>query len=315
MTELLNKNISSKLIERAARLAPNIGNTPLFDFSSYAHHEEVKIFAKVEWQQFGGSVKSRAAFQIIQRALEEGSLNEGISLLDATSGNTGIAYAAIGANLGIPITICLPENASNARKKLLKAYGAKVVYTSAQELTEGAQDVARSMKAANPDDYFYADQYSNEANWKAHYYNTAGEIWQQTHQEISHFVAGLGTTGTITGNGKRLKELNPEIEVIGLQPDNPMHFLEGWKHLESVGRVPAIYDETVVDRMATIYSEEIVPLMLRVARQSGLLLSPSAAANLQGAIDLSLQIRKGSIVTVLADDASKYEELYNQILH
>jgi cysteine synthase B len=284
-----------------------IGRTPLYEIKNVFHKPGVRLFAKLEWQQLGESVKARPAFNIIKNALLSGQL-QGRTLLDATSGNTGIAYAAIGAALGIPVTLCLPENASEERKSILKAFGAQIIYTSKFDGTDGAQEKARALFREQPDRYFYADQYSNDFNWKAHYETTAPEIWQQTHGTVTHLVAGLGTTGTLTGTGRGLRNYNPELEIIGLQPDNPMHGLEGWKHLETAA-VPKIYDYGLPDRIIEIDTLEAYDMIRMVAKKEGLLISPSAAANLLGAIKVASQLDHGVVVTTFADNASKYGEV------
>lgn len=296
-------------LENAGKL---IGNTPLFEIRNVYKKSGVRIFAKLEWQQMGNSVKSRPAYNIIKNAIETDRLNENKILLDATSGNTGIAYAAIGASLGIPVTLCLPENASEERKRILKSLGVNIIFTSKFEGTDGAQLKAKELYAENPDKYYYANQYANENNWKAHFQTTAPEIWAQTDQKITHFVAGLGATGTFTGTGRRLKNFNKNIELIALQPNNPMHGLEGWKHLETA-IVPKIYDKNVADRFLEIDTLESFDLVKKVARKEGLLISPSAAANLLGAIKVAERIDQGVIVTTFADSADKYAEIMNQI--
>jgi cysteine synthase B len=303
---------SHNLKKRLANAGQLIGNTPLFEIRNVYKKSGVRIFAKLEWQQLGSSVKSRPAYKIISNAIEEGKLDESRQLLDATSGNTGIAYASIGAALGIPVTLCLPENASEERKRILKSLGVNIIYTSRFEGTDGAQLKAKELYAENPDKYYYADQYANDNNWKAHFQTTAPEIWEQTNRTITHFVAGLGTTGTFTGTGRRLKSFNRNIELIALQPDNPMHGLEGWKHLETA-IVPKIYDKNVADRFLEIDTLESFDLVKLVARKEGLLISPSAAANLLGAIKVAEGIEEGIIVTTFADSADKYSEIMNKI--
>lgn len=293
--------------QRIWQVGQFIGKTPLFEIKRVFHKPGVRLFAKLEWQQLGESVKARPAFNIIKNALLSGQL-QGRTLLDATSGNTGIAYAAIGAALGIPVTLCLPENASEERKRILHAFGAQIVYTSKFDGTDGAQEKARALFREQPDRYFYADQYSNDFNWKAHYETTAPEIWQQTHGTVTHLVAGLGTTGTLTGTGRGLRNYNPELEIIGLQPDNPMHGLEGWKHLETAA-VPKIYDYGLPDRIIEIDTLEAYDMIRMVAKKEGLLISPSAAANLLGAIKVASQLDHGVVVTTFADNASKYGEV------
>jgi len=298
--------------QRLEKVAGLIGQTPLYELSRIWQHPKVKIFAKLEWQQLGGSVKSRPAFNILRSAIESGALSNGQRLLDATSGNTGIAYASIGAALGVPVTLCLPENASPERIQILRALGAELVLTSKFEGTDGAQIRAKELYAEHPKKYFYADQYANDANWRAHYLTTGVEIWEQTKGTITHFLAGLGTTGTFTGVGRRLKKYNSNIQLIALQPNNPMHGLEGWKHLETA-IVPKIYDDQLADSYAEADTLEAYEMIRQVAQTEGLLLSPSAAANLQGAIHLAEQLEEGVIVTTFADDASKYGEVYQQI--
>jgi len=272
----------------------------------------VKVFAKLEWQQLGGSVKSRPAFNIIKNAILNGEINEERGLLDATSGNTGIAYATIGAALGIPITLCLPENASKERKQILKALGAELIYTSKFESTDGAQIKAKELSKSYPNKYYYANQYTNDNNWKAHYKGTANEIIQQTKGEITHFIAGLGTTGTFMGTSRRLKAYNEDIRTIALQPNNPMHGLEGWKHLETA-IVPQIYNGNIADDFIEVDTLESFDLVKQIAQKEGLLVSPSAAANLLGAIELAKRIDRGVIVTTFADNAEKYSEIMEKL--
>ncbi|MBX2841167.1 MAG: cysteine synthase family protein [Flammeovirgaceae bacterium] len=300
------------LKSRLKNIQKFIGNTPLFPIERVYQKRGVKIFAKLEWQQLGNSVKARPAFNIIKQAILNGELHEGKELLDATSGNTGIAYAAVGAALGIPVTLCLPENASYERKTILKAHGVNIIYTSPFEGTDGAQIKAKELYAAEPDKYFYADQYANPNNWKAHYNSTGEEVFQQTDGEITHFVAGLGTSGTFMGTGKRLKELNKNIELVSLQPDAPMHGLEGWKHMETA-IVPKIYSNSFADRNLPIDTFEAFELIKEIAQKEGLLVSPSAAANLIGAIKVAEEIEEGVIVTVFPDDAAKYSEVINEL--
>lgn len=259
-----------------------------------------------------GSVKARAGYNIFRTAIEKGQLNRHKGLLDATSGNTGIAYAAVGAKLHIPVTLCLPENASKERKEILTALGANIIYTSRFEGTDGAQAVALELAQANPDQYFYADQYKNENNWKAHYYTTAIEI-KEAVPGITHFVAGLGTSGTFVGTGRRLKELDPTIHLTSLQPDNPLHGMEGWKHMETAV-VPTIYDTRVADENLEVSTEEAYEILKAAYKYEGLLLSPSAAANLAGAIRVAEKQETGTIVTVFPDNAEKYSEVINKLI-
>ncbi len=292
------------------RIAPLIGNTPLLALN-LPISENVHIYAKLEWQQYSGSVKARAAFNIIKTAIEHGDLQKGKTLLDASSGNTALAYAAIGAALQIPVCICLPENASETRKTMLKAYGVDLVYTSPFGGTDEAQEVAAKMASEN-EHYFYANQYSNDANWLAHYHGTGPEIESQLNGFPEYFVAGLGTTGTVVGTARYFAEQGAQTKIVGLQPDAILHGLEGWKHLESAVQ-PKIYDEDLLDEVLEIDTYEAFKLIKTMAKTQGLLLSPSAAANLAGALAIAEKIDSGSIVTVFADDASKYTEILKKL--
>lgn len=303
---------SAKLKRKLDQLSGQIGNTPLLDLSGLSLNKDVTIHAKAEWQQLSGSIKARAAFNIIKLAVDAGQLHEGKALLDATSGNTGIAYATIGARLGLKVSLCLPENASRERKEILESLGAEIIYTSRFGGTDEAQEVASYLAQQFPDKYYYADQYKNAANWKAHYYNTASEILRQA-PGITHFATGLGTTGTFTGTGRRLREARPDIRLIAFQPDFALHGLEGWKHLETAV-VPEIYDAQLAHAIHEVSTDGAHEILSRVAREYDILLSPSAAANLAGAVALSAQISNGSIVTVLPDNADKYSEIIKQIL-
>jgi S-sulfo-L-cysteine synthase (O-acetyl-L-serine-dependent) len=272
------------------------------------HLPNVEIAAKAEWFNPGGSVKDRAALAMIQAGLASGKLRPGKTILDATSGNTGIAYAMIGAALGYPVKLFLPHSASEERKRILHAYGAELVMTPGDEGTDGAIRRVRELAAAEPENYFYPDQYSNAANWQAHYRGTANEIWEQTGGRITHFVAALGTSGTFVGTTRRLKELNPEIRFVSLQPDGPWNGLEGWKHMPTALR-PAIYDDTLADENLEISTEESYRMVKRLAHEEGLLVSPSAAAALLGCLAVAEKItadRTAVMVTVFADSAAKY---------
>lgn len=305
--------ISNTIVERVQALAPFIGNTPLFDVSVLQSNPNVRILAKLEWQQLSNSVKARAAYNIIRTAIEQGLIDENKGIIDASSGNTAVAYATIGANIGLPVTLCVPENASAQKKSALKALGANIVYTSKFGTTDEAQGKAKELAAAHPDKYYYTDQYANENNWKAHYNTTALEIWNQTEGQITHYVAGLGTTGTFIGTSRRLKKLNSDIVVTSLQPDSAMHGLEGWKHLESA-LVPKIYDEQVADQNLFIDTMESYDMIRTAATQVGLLLSPSSAANLVGALKVAESIESGVVVTVFPDHASNYPEILEQVI-
>jgi S-sulfo-L-cysteine synthase (O-acetyl-L-serine-dependent) len=286
-----------------------IGNTPLLRLERVGREfPNVEFYAKAEWYNPGGSVKDRPALSMIQAGLASGELRAGKTIIDATSGNTGIAYAMIGAALGYPVKLCLPDSASHERKRILAAFGAELVITPGDEATDGAIRRVHEIVAAGPEKYFYPDQYSNPANWQAHYRTTANEIWEQTAGRVTHFVAGLGTSGTFVGTTRRLKELNPAIRCISLQPDAPFHGLEGWKHMPTAIR-PKIYDETLANENFEVRTEEAYRLVKRVAREEGLLISPSAAAALLGCFHVSARVPKSEravIVTVFADSASKY---------
>jgi cysteine synthase B len=286
-----------------------VGNTPLLRIERVGRaYPAVSFYAKAEWLNPGGSVKDRPALNMIRDGERSGKLRPGKTILDATSGNTGIAYAMLGAAMGYRVRLCLPANASSERKRILTAYGADLVLTSADEGSDGAIRRAREVYAASPDEYFYPDQYSNPANWQAHYRGTANEIWNQTEGRITHFVAGLGTSGTFVGTTRRLRELNPKIRCISLQPDGPFHGLEGWKHMETA-LVPSIYDATLADKNLEVSTEDSYKLVKRIARDEGLLVSPSAAAALAGCMKVAKSIPRDEhavIVTVFADNASKY---------
>ncbi len=293
-------------------LVKEIGNTPLVPLQNIFRNKNVKLFAKQEWKQLSGSVKCRAAYQIIKDAVANYELDEEITLLDATSGNTGIAYAAICQRLGIKIALCLPENASKERKEILISLGAEIIFTSKFEGTDGSQQLAREMAATHPDKYFYADQYRNENNWKAHYETTAPEIYKEL-PGITHFVAGLGTTGTFVGTGRRLREFNPGIRLISLQPDSALHALEGWKHLETA-LVPGIYDAQLANENLEISTEEAYDYMKAILKYEGWLVSPSAAANVAGAIKVAKSLEEGNVVTILPDNADKYGDVIKKIV-
>jgi len=286
-----------------------IGNTPLLRLSRIGgEFPNVEFCAKAEWFNPGGSVKDRPALSMIQAGLASSALRPGKTLIDATSGNTGIAYAMIGAALGYPVKLCLPDSASHERKSILGALGAELVITSGDEGTDGAIRRVHEIVAADPEKYFYPDQYSNPANWQAHYRTTAEEIWAQTGGSLTHFVAALGTSGTFVGTARRLKELNPSIRCISLQPDAAFHGLEGWKHMQTAIR-PSIYDDTLADGNLEVGTEEAYRLVKRIAREEGLLVSPSAAAALLGCFQVAKRLgrdERAVIVTIFADSASKY---------
>ena len=308
---------SSRAVARASAERPwgdsaldLVGNTPLLRLESLSHEAGATVLAKAEWANPGGSVKDRAAAAIVADALREGKLPKGVSLLESTSGNTGIAYAMIGAALGISVTLCVPDNVSIERKRMLLAYGAHVIWTDGGEGSDGAIRRARQLAAEKPDRYFYADQYSNAANWRAHYHGTAEEIWQQTGGAITHFVAMLGTSGTFVGAARKLKELNPKIRCISLQPDSAFHGIEGAKHMESA-LVPAIYDRSLADRDLGVSTEAAYEMTRRLARDEGLLVGVSSGAAAVGCLDVAGAIPEPEradavIVTVFPDSGVKY---------
>jgi S-sulfo-L-cysteine synthase (O-acetyl-L-serine-dependent) len=309
---MIVRELDSRIIYKAKQLEAQVGKTPLVRLKNLFSKTNVELWAKLEWEQLSGSVKCRAAYRIFLDALQNGELNEHKALLDATSGNTGIAYATIGAVLGIKVVLCLPENASIERKQILTSLGAEIIYTSKHEGTDGAQEVAKELAVKHPHKYFYADQYKNDNNWKAHYYSTAVEITNDL-PDLTHFVAGLGTTGTFVGTGRRLKEFNPDIQLISFQPDSALHGLEGWKHLETA-IVPKIYDPSIADRNIEVSTEESYEIIKAAAKHEGLLLSPSSAANLAGALKIISEIDEGVVVTVLPDNADKYSEVIKRVL-
>jgi S-sulfo-L-cysteine synthase (O-acetyl-L-serine-dependent) len=286
-----------------------IGNTPLLKLEGLAPNlPAVQLLGKAEWYNPGGSVKDRAAANIVSEAQRTGKLAPGKILLDSTSGNTGIAYAMLGAALGFPVTLCVPENVSPERKRILQAYRANIIFTDPAEGSDGAIKIARQLAERHPELYFYADQYSNDSNWRAHYLTTANEIWQQTEGQITHFVSMLGTTGTFVGTTRRLKELNPHIRCISLQPDSAFHGIEGAKHLPTA-IVPRIYDSSLADENLEISTEAAHEMARRLAREHGLLVGVSAAAAVVGSLQVADSLKKNQsakIVTILCDSGDKY---------
>jgi len=291
------------------RLVERIGNTPLIRVERIAaDFPRVELLGKAEWYNPGGSVKDRAASNIIAEGRRTGKFSPGKTLLDSTSGNTGIAYAMLGAAEGFPVTLCVPENVSAERKRILQAYGANIMYTDPGEGSDGAIRLARALAAAHPDLYFYANQYSNDANWRAHYQTTANEIWQQTNGRVTHFVAMLGTSGTFVGTARRLKELNPRVQCISLQPDSAFHGIEGAKHMPSA-IVPAIYDPTIADVNLEISTEHAYAMAKRLAKEEGLLVGISAAAAVVGSLLTAQSLAADEdavIVSILCDSGDKY---------
>jgi cysteine synthase B len=298
-------------------LLDRIGNTPLLRLDRLtAHLPNIHLLGKAEWANPGGSVKDRAASAIVLAAIREGKLIPGsargpgaTALLDATSGNTGIAYAMLGSAMNFPVVLCIPSNVSPERKNILAAYGAQIIWTDPADGSDGAIRKARELAANEPEKYFYADQYGNENNWLAHYHGTANEIWQQTEGRITHFVAGLGTSGTFMGTTRRLRELNPNIQCISMQPDSPFNGLEGLKHM-ATAIVPPIYDPTLADRNIEMPTERAYLMAKRLGKTQGLLVGVSAAAAVAASLDIAeaeaYANREAVIVTILCDSADKY---------
>jgi cysteine synthase B len=284
-----------------------IGDTPLLRLRRVVEGlaPAVRVLAKAEWYNPGGSIKDRAAWNIIHAAEASGNLSPDKTLIDATSGNTGIGYAMIGAARGYRIKLVLPANVNRERVAILRAYGAELVFSDAMEGTDGAIEVVREMVGAEPDRYFYADQYGNAANWLAHYHTTGPEIWQQTAGQVTHFVAGLGTSGTMMGVGRYLRAMNPRVRLVSLQPDGPLHGLEGLKHMQTA-HVPPIYDPSLVDENREVRTEDAYEMARRLAREEGLFVGVSAAAAMVAALDVARELATGTVVTVLPDGGYKY---------
>lgn len=284
-----------------------IGNTPAIRLQNIlkGFSPDVHIIAKAEWFNPGGSVKDRPAMNIIRQAEIQGDLGKGRTLLDASSGNTALAYSMIGAARGHRVTLCVPSNVHPELIQTMKAYGSEIILTDAAESSDGAIMKARELYDRNPDLYFYADQYNNPDNWKAHFETTAMEIWRQTHEKITHFVAGLGTSGTFTGCGRRFRQLNPDIKLYSVQPDAPLHGLEGLKHMESA-LTPGIYDDTLADESLFVSTEEAQEMVKRLAREEGLLVGLSSGASLAVCLKIAAKIKSGLIVTVFPDHGRRY---------
>ena len=290
----------------ASRPTDLVGNTPLLELTSISREVPgVKILGKAEWYNPGGSVKDRPALWMIRDGEKSGLLTPERTILDATSGNTGIAYAWIGASLGYKVKLCMPKNASEERKKILHAYGVEVVLTDPGEGSDGAIREARRLYAEDPERYFYPDQYKNPANPRSHYESTAPEIWEQTDGEVTHFVVGLGTSGTFVGTSTRLKEYNPEIKVVSFEPDSPFHGLEGMKHMGSA-IVPEIYDPTIADQNLGTPTEDAYDMVKRLAREEGILVGISSGAAVATSLRVARELESGVVVTVLCDNADKY---------
>jgi cysteine synthase B len=292
--------------QAASRPTDLVGNTPLLELSSISREVPgVRILGKAEWYNPGGSVKDRPALWMIRDGEKSGLLTPEKIIIDATSGNTGIAYAWIGAALGYKVKLCMPKNASEERKKILRAYGVEVVLTDPGEGSDGAIREARRLYAEDPERYFYPDQYKNPANPRSHYESTAPEIWEQTDGEVTHFVAGLGTSGTFVGTATRLREYNAEIKVVSFEPDSPFHGLEGMKHMASA-IVPEIYDPTIADQNLGTPTEDAYDMVKRLAREEGILVGISAGAAVATSLRVARELESGVVVTVLCDNADKY---------
>jgi len=291
----------------AVSLETTVGNTPLLPLHRLGVHllPGVQIFAKAEWFNPSGSVKDRPALNILRNALADGSLANGKRLLDSTSGNMGIAYATLGASLGVPVTLALPANASPERIAILRALGAELILTDPLEGTDGALNVVRELARENPEHYYYANQYDNPANWQAHYYTTGPEIVQQTEGKVTHFVAGLGTSGTLTGVARYLRHYNPEVQIIAVQPDSPFHGLEGLKHMPSSIK-PAIFDPHAPDRTITVATEDAYAMVRKLGRREGLFTGISSGAAVIAALQVAEELKEGLVVTVLPDAGYKY---------
>ena len=284
-----------------------IGDTPLLDVTALAPGaaQGVKLFAKLEGFNPGGSVKDRPALSMVRQGLESGALTPGKVILDSTSGNTGIALALIGAVLGYPVELCIPANVSIERKKIISAYGATMIFSNAMDGSDGALELCRAMLRKDPDRYFKPDQYFNEANPLGHYQTTGPELWWQTRGTITHFIAGMGTGGTLMGTERYLKERNPDVQIVGVEPDDAFHGLEGLKHMAS-SIVPGIYDETRLDRKIGVSTEDAYDTVYRLGREVGLLVGQSSGAALWAALRVARELDAGVIVTLFPDFGDKY---------
>jgi cysteine synthase B len=303
MTTLVIDNKPNVITPPASGIETHVGNTPLLPLRRIS--SSVPVYAKAEWFNPGGSVKDRPALNIIRAALAAGELSGGRRLLDSTSGNMGIAYATLGAAFDIPVTLVIPANASPERLTILKALGADLVLSDPLEGTDGAIQVAREMAAENPDHYFYADQYNNSANWRAHYLTTGPEIVEQTAGGVTHFVAGLGTSGTLMGIGRYLRQYNPDVQIIGVQPDAAFHGLEGLKHMPTAIQ-PGIYDQAFPDRILEAPTEAAYEMTLQLARKEGLFVGVSSGAAAVAAQQIASELERESVVTIFPDAGYKY---------
>ncbi len=309
LPEILSKVDSNmQLLDKMGR-APlsQIGNTPLIELKALTAHlpASVTVYAKAEYLNPSGSVKDRAGLSIIRAAIQSGKLREGVTLIDSTSGNTGIAYAMIGATLGIPVEIAMPESATDERKRILRSFGAKVVLTDPDLGSDGAQQYVKRKIKSNPNGYFYANQYNNDANWHAHFEGTGPEIIDQTDGELTHFVAGVGTTGTFVGVSRRLKMFNAGVKCVSVQPNVAKHKLKGLRYLKTA-MIPGIYDHSLADIEMDCSCEDAYAMTRRLAREEGILVGVSSGANVAAAIRLAEEIQEGYIVTILCDSGNRY---------
>ncbi len=293
---MTDKSIGTRYLE-------TIGNTPLLRLDTLC--PTGNLFAKAEWYNPGRSVKDRPAYNMIMEAIASGDFTKEKTLLDATSGNTGIAYAMICAALGYKVKLCMPGNVTKSRVRIITLYGAELVLTDPKLASDGAIIEAQRLYKEDPDAYFYPDQYKNDNNWKAHFKNTGPEIYQQTHQKITHFVAGLGTSGTFMGTGRYLKSVNPDIEIIEVQPDSPFHGLEGWKHMDSA-IVPKFYDPDFADRKMICRTEDAYRVAKLAALKEGLLIGISGGGTLDAALKVAAENPEGIVVTIIPDNGDKY---------
>lgn len=303
MTELVIERNTRLMAQGVLGLESHVGNTPLLNLTRLS--SKVQIFAKAEWFNPGGSIKDRPALNIMRAALSAGHLAGGKRLLDSTSGNMGISYATLGVAMGIPVTLAIPANASPERLTILKALGAELILTDPLEGSDGAIRIAQKLAAEEPERYYYADQYNNPANWHAHYLYTGPEIVEQTGGQITHFLAGLGTSGTLMGIGRYLRQYDPEIQILGMQPDAPFHGLEGLKHMPTAIQ-PGIYDHSFPDQILEVSTEEAYEMTLRLAREEGLFVGVSSGAAAVAALQIASELDQGSVVTVFPDAGYKY---------
>ena len=294
-------------MKNAQTLFDTVGNTPLLRLPSIEGElNAVELYAKAEYFNPTGSVKDRAAKAMILDGIERGALTHDKTIIDATSGNTGIAYAALGAALGYKVTLCLPANATEERKKLMRLYGAEIIETDPLESSDGAYNECRRLVAEHPEKYFYPDQYNNDANWKAHFSGTAVEIWEQTGHRVTHFVTGTGTSGTFMGTSRGLKHLNPQVKSVLMQPDSPFHGLEGMKHMASTIH-PGFFDDSIADVKLEVSTEEAMEMTRRLVREEAILAGISSGANVAAALKLAKTLPSGSVVvTILCDNGNRY---------